>query len=208
MKFKCAIAALAALSSLGTVQAADIACTGGTGTLGGPSTGDATLGGVDAAACIVSGVNPQQGGGSTGLATIPAAWGTDFAIGDGYNSGGGSAYNSPTITSTFSLTNSKAGTWSLAGANGNYDIVVAMHYGGGSTFFLFDDIQLSSVALVGSWLQQGLNNGGQIADYSNFNIYFGAGEGGGTNVPLPGTLALLGIAAVGLARFRFKTKAV
>jgi hypothetical protein len=206
MKFKLAIAALA-FTGFSTVQAADVVCTGGTGALGGPSTGDVTLAGSDANLCIVSGVNPQQGGGNTGLATIPAAWGTDFVIGDGYNAAGAAAQNNSTITSTFGLTNSKAGTWSLAGPNGSYDIVVAMHFGGGSTFFLFDDFQLTNVAAVGTWVQQGLNNGGQIADYSNFNIYFGAGEGG-TNVPLPGTLALVAVAALGLARLKAKQKAV
>ncbi len=170
------------------------------------NTTDVKLGGVSATSCgYAAGVNPQQGAGTTGLNYVTNLFGTGWT-GDGFNQSGASAYNNASVTTTFALTSAASGTWSAASATAaNYDIVVFLHTGQGATYYYFDDVNLSSTATAGSWLQMVLNNGNP-RDYSNFNVYYSAGEGGNTGgqVPLPGSLALLGLGVCALGMVRRK----
>ncbi|MEJ7808366.1 MAG: hypothetical protein WKG03_20895, partial [Telluria sp.] len=78
---------------------------------------------------------------------------------------------------SFAFGNSaNAGTWSVTNTLANTDItldlVFAMHTGGGSGAWLFDDqVILAGTTQTGSWSQRMLNKGGNAGAYSNLTLF-------------------------------------
>jgi hypothetical protein len=147
------------------------------GSIGSATAGDLTLGGVGASALVYSaGVNPQQG--SNGNASAFAGDWSSFAT----FSGGASLASAHAtlggldLTLGFSLTDMRHGTWSItnndSANNLSLDLVFAMHTGGGSGSWLFDNYLLNAGSTAhGAWSLNLLNHGGQLADYSNLTLF-------------------------------------
>lgn len=70
----------------------------------------------------------------------------------------------------------KSGSWSVTNTNTDYDIkldlVFAMHTGGGSGAWLFDDhVIAAGTTQDGSWIQRMLNGGGKAGEFSNLTLF-------------------------------------
>jgi hypothetical protein len=123
---------------------------------------------------------------------------------------------------TFSLDASKkSGSWSVTNTNQNADVtldlVFAMHTGGGSGAWLFDNHTfLAGTTQGGSWIQRILNNGNQAGAFSNLTL-FGSGlkltpkepskvPGTPVDLPEPATLGtlMLGLGMAGYMSRRRK----
>jgi hypothetical protein len=92
--------------------------------------------------------------------------------------------------------------------NVNMDLVFAMHTGGGSGAWLFDEQSIGAgKTLNGTWALNLLNNGGQYSGYSNLTIfgrnYQETKVVPPTKVPEPGTPATL---ALGMALLAFMAR--
>lgn len=184
-----ATVAFGALFGASVAQAA--ACTAISGQdsfIGSASTDDVTLGGVDSSQCIISDVNPSQGpNGNTS--------GFDGAFGSGWSlisKGAGSAtVDGVDFTLTFAQTTGTTGTWTLTtDQNATFDLVFAMHASDHSGAFLFDNhASFAGAAQDGSWVIQWLNNGEQVAGFSNVNFF--VRDVTVTPVPEPASYALL-----------------
>ena len=112
----------------------------------------------------------------------------------------------------------KNGTWSVTNTLKDTDImldlVFAMHTGGGSGAWLFDDhVFKAGTTQSGSWVQRMLNNGKNAGDFSNVTL-FQSGmklippptpEGGPTALPEPATLGTL-IFGLGLLAYMRRRK--
>lgn len=153
--------------------------------LGNALASDVTLGGISASSLVYgAGINPQQGpnGNTSGFAGAYAASGTgdwaSLAKFSGASTPGSinAALSGLTLTMGFGLSDSRHGTWSITNTsqdnNLSLDLVFAMHTGGGSGSWLFDNYVLGAGSTAqGSWSLNLLNNGGQLADYSNLTLF-------------------------------------
>jgi PEP-CTERM motif len=195
------LAALLAIPMLGV--AAPCTTTISPPGLGLASTEDVTLGGFFSDACHVYVGNAQAGpfGDPSGFDPVPFGTGwqgfvkvdeagviTDLAGG-------------PPLTLTFGT--SPTGTWGLTSTEALViDLVFAMHAGGRTGAFLFDNESFAAnVPRTGTWLIEWLNNGGQVPAYSNLTIFWRDER---TQVPEPGTLALLAAALVAIGSWRVR----
>jgi hypothetical protein len=186
------VAVAATLSAmLAAPAAAQTPCTatsGQAGFIGGATTSDVTLGGQDSSACVISDVNPATGptGDTSGFdGSFGADW-TLLSKGPGSATIGGIEY-----TLTFAQTSPTTGSWSLTtDQNASFDLVFALHAGGNSGAFLFDDASsFANVAQDGSWNIAWLNGGGNTPAFSN--VTFFVRDGVAAAIPEPGSYALL-----------------
>ena len=193
------------------------------GSAGKTAKSDVTLNGVSADAVdYAGGVNPQSGnatkGGSSGFASDFALYGskqgwTSIAA-FGSNADNGVAISTSklgtNLTFTFDKTTGRTGSWTVVNNdlknNVKLDLVFAMHTGGGSSAWLFDNEFLGAGATAtGSWTLNALNPGGKLADYSNLTFFARdlsktAFQVPTTPVPEPETYAML-LAGLGLIGF-------
>ena len=196
MKLQTHLKTVAATAALGALLAAPVAaqatsCTVASGFdsfIGAATTSDVTLGLHDASACVISGVNPASGpnGDTTGFdADFGGGW-TLLGKGAGSASIGGVEY-----TLTFAQTGPTAGTWSLTtDQDARFDLVFAVHAGGESGAFLFDDAAtFANVAQTGSWNITWLNGGGNTPAFSNVTFFIR--DAVAAAVPEPASYALL-----------------
>ena len=158
------------------------ASTGG-GSIGTAAASDVTLGGISANQLIYSpGINPQAGanGDSSGFAAAYANSGSgdwsSVAKFAGSSTSTSASLSGLVLTMGFSLSDTRHGTWSLTNNDSNnnlsLDLVFAMHTGGGSGSWLFDNFLLSAGSTAnGSWALNLLNNGNSYADYSNLTLF-------------------------------------
>ncbi|MDQ1813928.1 PEP-CTERM sorting domain-containing protein [Massilia scottii] len=190
------------------------------GSAGKTAKGDVSLNGVHADAVdYAAGVNPQQGkGNSSGFAKDFALYGskqgwTSIAA-FGSTADNGVAISTSklgtNLTFTFDNTDGRNGSWSVTNNdvknNVKLDLVFAMHTGGGSSAWLFDDEILGAGAkTTGNWTLNALNPGGKASNYSNLTIF--ARDVGKTAflvpttpVPEPESYAML-LAGLGLIGF-------
>ncbi len=81
------------------------------------------------------------------------------------------------LSFTFGIgTDGKQGTWSVTNNDMNNDVlldlVFAMHTGGGSGAWLFNDVFFNAGETQdGQWFQRMLNNGNQVGGYSNVTFF-------------------------------------
>ena len=80
------------------------------------------------------------------------------------------------LTFTFDKTDGRHGSWTVANNDlknkVQLDLVFAMHTGGGSAAWLFDNEVLGAGAKTGgNWTLNALNPGGKLSDYSNLTIF-------------------------------------
>jgi hypothetical protein len=193
------------------------------GSIGTATVKDVTLDGEAATALSYgNGINPQSqgaGGGSTGFAAAFAGYGSgDWARLAAFDITADNGFAISTValgsalTFTFDKTSGRAGSWTMSNTdqanNVNMDLVFAMHTGGGSGAWLFDEQSIGAgKTLNGTWALNLLNNGGRYSGYSNLTIfgrnYQETKVVPPTKVPEPGTPATL---ALGMALLAFMAR--
>lgn len=172
----------AALCSLAFFSSPAIAGTIGTATIN-----DVTLGGASATVLSYgNGINPQSKGprgGSTGFNTAFSSYGSgDWTrlAAFGVNADDGAALSSvalgSSLTLTFDKTNGRNGAWTLTNNDAlndvELDLVFAIHTGGGSGAWMFDEQTIGAgQTLSGSWALNLRNNGGNFSGYSNLTVF-------------------------------------
>ena len=193
---KSALGAAGVVASLFASTAYAAACTGIN--VGTSQTSDVTFAGLASDGCVISGVNPAQGPNGNTSGFSPAPFGTGWSLlGKVETSSGAASFGGVNFTWGF---NSSNGTWSLkADQNVTLDLVFAMHASDHSGAFLFDDQPLvGNVVTPGTWSIHWLNNGGQVPDFSNLELF--ARDAVTTPVPEPETYALF-LAGLGMMGF-------
>ena len=210
MSFRLSFVAVAAAALFGATaaQAAPCSIDGSiAGRLGNASTDDFTLNGNGSNLCHIYDGNSGEGSDITGTGTavgnfFPDATLTpndDFAriakFGESNGSVGGLDF---TLTSLDS--SGTSGTWELSWTGGpaTLDLVLGIHAGGASGFFLFDDVALvKDSSGSGTWKIEWKANANPNSGSPGFsNMTLWARQGTPTvefNVPEPGGLALLGL---------------
>lgn len=207
MNFRLSFVAVAAAALFGAtaVQAAPCSIDASiAGQLGTASTDDFKLNGNDSNLCHIYDGNAGEGSDipGTGAAIgnfFPDASLTpndDFAriakLGESNGSFGGLNF---TLSSTDATGTDGNWTLSWTGGPATLDLVLGIHAGGASGFFLFDDVALVKDSNgSGTWKIEWKNNGLQVPNFSNMTLW--ARQGTSTdefNVPEPGGLALLGL---------------
>jgi hypothetical protein len=161
-----------------------IAGTAFAGTIGTASVNDVTLEGEAADVLkYSSGVNPQGSAGSIGFASAFASYGTGAWTKIGKfetNADNGFSQNSvafgTSLLMSFDKLTTRNGTWTVSNTDTKHhvelDLVFAMHTGGGSGAWLFDELRIEAgQTLDGTWVQNLLNNGGKKGDFSNLTIF-------------------------------------
>lgn len=172
----------AALCSLALIASPVFAGTIGTATIH-----DVTLGGASATSLSYgNGINPQSkgpAGGSTGFNTAFAAYGSGAwsrLAAFGVNADNGTTRHSvvlgPSLTFTFDKSDGRHGAWTLtnndAANDVELDLVFAIHTGGGSGAWMFDEQSVGAgQTLNGAWALNLLNNGGNYSGYSNLTLF-------------------------------------
>jgi hypothetical protein len=191
------------------------------GSAGKTAKSDVTLNGASADAVdYAGGINPQQGsnGNSSGFASDFALYGSKqgwtsiAAFGSSADNGVAISTSKlgTSLTFTFDKTSGRSGSWTVTNNdlknNVTLDLVFAMHTGGGSSAWLFNDEVLGAGAKSGgSWTLNALNPGGKASDYSNLTIFARdisktAFQVPTTPVPEPESYAML-LAGLGLIGF-------
>lgn len=101
---------------------------------------------------------------------------------------------------TFAEATGTTGTWSLTtDQDATFDLVFAMHAGGYSGAFLFDDqATMANQLNANTWQILWLNNGDQVPDFSNLTLF--TRDVVTTPVPEPSTYALM-LASLGVVGF-------
>lgn len=113
--------------------------------------------------------------------------------------------NGTTITYGFSLDpGGTSGTWSLTSSTDMMlDLAFAMHAGGATASYLFDDESLvAGVTSNGTFQIEWLNNGGQVPTYSNLTLF----QDSVSVIPEPETYAMMlgGLGLIGFLNRRRK----
>lgn len=181
-----------------------------------------TMSGVTTYATSCAVVNENFGKEGKNLPILGSALDTQFGGGSfvqvgklDKNEGGPTSANSAFAGLAIELaatgTNGKTtGTWALfwTGDAATLDLVLAIHAGGYSGLFFFDDLQLDANSSgKGTWKIEWPNSSGKNpGGFSNMTVWSQQGETSNLPIPEPGALALLGlggiIAAVSIQRRR------
>ena len=172
----------AALCSLALIASPVFAGTIGTATIH-----DVTLAGASATLLSYgNGINPQSKGpkgGSTGFNTAFSSYGSgDWSrlAAFGVEADNGTTRSSvalgPSLTFAFDKTDGRHGAWTLTNNDAvndvELDLVFAIHTGGGSGAWIFDELAIGAgQTLNGSWALNLLNNGGKYSGYSNLTLF-------------------------------------
>lgn len=186
------------------------------------SLSDVTLGGIAAGYVnYASGVNPQQhGGNASSFNSAFAAYGsgawTALALFDKFADNNLPALTSTafgnSLTMTFDKDSGRDGSWTIRNndltSDVTLDLVFAMHVGGGSGAWLFDNQVLGAGAtLTGDWNSYMTNaNGNSFTSYSNLTLFardasrVGVADEAPASVPEPETIAML-LAGLGMIAF-------
>lgn len=154
------------------------------GTIGTAKASDVTLNADSADAFqYASGVNPHGNAGSIGFAEAFKNFGTGSwsHIADFETKAGKSGIDQASVLGTplvfnFSNANGLRGNWTVTNnstdTNLTLDLVFALHTGGGSGAWLFDDQTImAGETLTGSWAQNMFNNGGRKGAFSNLTFF-------------------------------------
>jgi hypothetical protein len=203
------------------VAAAMIAAPAIAGTVGQASVKDVTLN-TEAADFFkyAAGVNPHGIDGAAGFANAFKDYGdgswshiADFETKVGKTETDIASIFSGKLVFRFTNTSGTKGTWTVKNTDKNnnlkLDLVFAMHTGGGSGAWLFNDQTiLADQTLSGTWTQNMFNNGGKAGAFSNLT-FFSRNllstpkiPGGIPEVPEPGSIASLGLGLGLLALMR------
>jgi hypothetical protein len=163
--------------------------------------------------------NALDGSGNTpNLTALANLWGTGFVNGVTLGSAGaGTATGAANVLGGFQftlsgLTATTSGVYTLSIADTNgvaapnlpyyLDFVLYLKGGNADTAaYLFDDTLVDSSG-GGAWNVTFLNNGGNTPALSNISVWVRNGTGPTTQVPEPGSIALLGLGLLGLAAVR------
>jgi hypothetical protein len=149
-------------------------CTGLASHIGPSQTSDFTLGSFASNACVISDQNPDQGpnGNSSGFSPDPFDTGWTLLAKMESNK---SPATLGGVTYPWGITflSNKNGSWSFgADQSVKLDLVFAMHAGGYSGSFLFDDLTLTAnQTQTGTWNIKWVNGGGSNPDYSNASLW-------------------------------------
>lgn len=193
-RFTFVASAVAALLSWGSASAAS--CTGVN--VGTSQTSDVTFASISSTACDVENYNAQSGSGGDTSGFDPVPFGTGWTLlGKLPPASGSNTLGGVNFTWGFTGSGDGPGTWTLmANQNVTLDLVFAMHAGGYTGSFFFDNLSLSA-GNAGTWDINWLNHGGQTPDYSNLTLF----ARDITNpVPEPETYALM-LAGIGMMGF-------
>lgn len=199
-QFICLASALTASLSSGSAFAGD-ACTGVN--VGSSQTSDVTFASIASDACVVANYNAQSGPGGNTSGFDPLPFGSGWSLlAKLPPSSGSTTLDGVNFTWGFTGSGTGPGTWTLtADQNVTLDLVFAMHAGGYTGAFLFDDLALSA-GTDGSWEINWLNNGGRNPGYSNLTLF---ARDITTAVPEPETYALM-LAGLGIMGFIAKRR--
>lgn len=208
------------LLGLGAAHAAPCtAASNASARVAGASTDDVTLQGAAADRCHLSLVNPQ-GGPNGDASAFSAAFGSNWSLLAKIDSSGRitpdpAAAGPASLDLDFGLrarTNT-AGTWTVMSDRSiTLDLVFAMHAGGTTTAFLFDNEALAARTLAaGDWTIEWRNNGNRVPAYSNLTLFYRdvsatTPSAPPSEVPLPGALGLLAAGAACLALSRRRAR--
>lgn len=105
------------------------------------------------------------------------SWAAIGAFGSDGKAADANGLTNSALTFTFAkAADNKSGSWSVTNTNLRYnitvDLVFAMHTGGGSGAWLFDNHTFSAGTTEnGSWAQRMLNNGGNAGEFSNLTLF-------------------------------------
>ncbi len=176
--------------------------------VGTSATGDVSFQSAASDDCWVASGNAQAGPNGNPGVFSGAAFGSGTWTLLAKVDGSGAVTNSNTIpgvtfTTSFSKdSGNKSGTWGLTAAPGaTLDLVFAMHAGGYTGSFFFDNESVGASG-TGTWAINWVNNGGNNPDYSNLTLF----ARDVTPVPEPAAygLALAGLLLAGFAARRRK----
>ena len=123
----------------------------------------------------------------------PGRWSAIGAFGSDGKAGGAHGLASGALAFKFAFGNSTtSGTWSVTNTlpetDIRVDLVFAMHAGGGSGAWLFDDhLFRAGTTQDGAWVQRMLNKGNNAGAFSNLTL-FASGMTLNPKVPTPTTL--------------------
>lgn len=191
----------------------------------GQSVSDVTYNGNNAANCYGMAAGNDSAASLNALAPL-TGWGAGWALAARDNTDAGEADVSNIVEGllwTVSASSASAGHWLLTAIDTNgilpanlgdsFDFVVGLKGGSGHAFYLFDDVTFDG-GDGGTYAITFRNNGNRVPGLSHISVYArysgpagGRDDGQGGTVSAPGSLALAGVALIGLVAARRRRSA-